>query len=73
MCPNPIDRIWINPWKYYTVAAGMKQPEIDEMMERVLSEAQVGNEEGLREFKFVSLKDPYLEWRQQRKASKSSR
>jgi len=69
MSPNSIDCIWINPWKYYTVTAGMKQPEIDAMMERVLSEARVGNEEELRKFDFVSLENPYLAWRRRRATS----
>jgi hypothetical protein len=69
MSPNPIDRIWINPWKYYTVTADMDQPEIDAMMERVLYQARIGNEEELRKFDFVCLENPYLAWRRQRRAA----
>ncbi len=71
MSPNSIDRVWINPWKYYTETAGMSQPDIDAMMERVLNEVETGNAEALRKFNFVSLENPYLEWRRQRKASSS--
>jgi hypothetical protein len=65
MDPNPIDRIWINPWKYYTFTAGMSQTEIDSMMEGILVEAQKGNVEVLRKFNFVCLENPYLAWRRQ--------
>lgn len=69
MRQNSINRIWINPWKYYTVTADMEQTEIDAMMERVLDDARTGNEEALRKFDFVSLENPYLAWRRQRRAA----
>jgi hypothetical protein len=68
MSNDPIARIWINPWKYYNFTAGMNDAERDSMMERVLMEAQAGNEAALKQFDFVCLENPYFAWRRQRQS-----
>jgi hypothetical protein len=73
MSPNSIQRVWINPWKYYTFTAGMDQPQRDALMESVLEDARAGNEEKLKQLGFVSLDNPYLEWRRERHGKKQRR
>ncbi len=73
MSPNPIDRVWINPWKYFSATARMDEAEKESILLSVLREAEAGNAEGLKKFEFVCLENPYLAWRQQRRRSARGR
>ncbi len=66
MTANSKTRVWINPWKYYHVTAGMDESQREAIMQRVQEQAEAGNTDALREFSFVSLENPYLTWRRER-------
>ncbi len=69
MVSQPIQKVWINPPKYWAATAGMSEDEIANLLEQVVNCARAGDLEALRKFDFVWTEDFYLRWREARRAS----
>ncbi len=67
MSSNSIERVWINPWKYFSATARMDEEEKESILQSVMREAEAGNAEALRRYDFVCLENPYIAWRQRRR------
>ncbi len=71
MVSQPIEKVWIDPPKYWAATAGMSEHEIAVLLESIVSCVWAGDVQALRRFDFVSLENPYFQWRKARKANQA--
>ncbi len=55
MRSKPIDRVWVDPPKYWAATKNMTPEQVERLLDDINSLVQAGDEEALRRFDFVSL------------------
>ena len=63
MQPKPIEKVWIDPPKYWEATKNMTAEQRQDLMTTIEVLLSVGDAEQLRRFDFVMLENPYLRWR----------
>lgn len=61
-------KVWINPWKYWSVTSSMSSEETNSLMNEVQHYAESGDAEALKHYDFVELEDPVQAWRGRRRS-----
>ncbi len=65
-------KIWLDPWKYWSATANMSGEETAFLIDKVMHYAETGNLDALKQYTFVTIKDPVEAWRQRRRLKGSS-
>ncbi|MGE0407478.1 MAG: hypothetical protein AB7O65_14375 [Candidatus Korobacteraceae bacterium] len=57
------ERIWFYPPKFWAVTRKMSQDQVDDLMNRIWRMAEQRDLQGLSEFDFIYVGNPYLDGR----------
>lgn len=60
MQAKPIQKVWIDPPRYWSATENMSSEERQALLDSIEMLLTSGNEDALRRFDFLSLDDPYL-------------
>jgi hypothetical protein len=63
MHSDSLDKVWINPWKYWAATEKMSEAEAGSLMNEVLQCIESGNKKGLERYDFVTIDNPVQIWR----------
>lgn len=58
MIPNPADRVWLLPQKFWSATKEMSAEEIERLMERVMGFSAARDFESLQKFDFIVVGKP---------------